>query len=417
MHLSNGFNGPSITGAWLAYVLATHPDVEEKLIAEIDAITGGDPDYDLQYDDLMALTYTTQVIKETLRIYPPMPVTIRRSLKDGMLGRYRIRKGDIILVGALAAQRDPRYWGPNADVFDPDQFAMEKVVDRPRHAFIPFSIGKRQCMAQEVTFMMLRVVLFEIYNRYRLRLAPGATVAKNTVVTTKPAAVPSSALPRERGASAGRAARPRRAERCRRRRAAGASRASGASRRRSRQTSAYRHLVIAYGSNFGANKELAERFAERSRFYGYTQRGDDAERARRVAAAHRSPGCSRHDLHLHRRTRRRTRPRSRSWLEQTAARLRRRGATAGTSSGVSATASGTRSSPSRATCTRKLVASSAPRRSRSFAFGDVGSPAWETRARGVERPRLAGAARAVRRAADARRPPRASPPRSAAAGA
>ena len=71
MHLSNGFNGPSITGAWLAYVLATRPDVEEKLIAEIDGITGGDPDYDLQYDDLMALTYTTQVIKETLRIYPP----------------------------------------------------------------------------------------------------------------------------------------------------------------------------------------------------------------------------------------------------------------------------------------------------------------------------------------------------------
>ncbi len=162
-------------------MLATHPEVEEKLIAEIDAITGGDPDYELQYTDLMALPYMTQVIKETLRIYPPMPVTIRRSLKDGMLGPYRVRKDDIILVGALAAQRDPRYWGPQADVFDPDQFAMEKVVERPRHAFIPFSVGKRQCMAQEVTFMMLRVALFEIYNRYRLRLAPGAKVVKNTV--------------------------------------------------------------------------------------------------------------------------------------------------------------------------------------------------------------------------------------------
>ena len=119
MHLSNGFNGPSITGAWLAHVLGTHPDVEERLIAEIDEITGGDPDYDLQYDDLMKLTYTTQVIKETLRIYPPQPVTIRRSLKDGMLGRYRIRNNDIILVGTLAAQRDPRYWGPDPGRFDP----------------------------------------------------------------------------------------------------------------------------------------------------------------------------------------------------------------------------------------------------------------------------------------------------------
>src|SRR5215470_6393766 len=275
MHMSNGFNGPSITGAWLAYVLATHPEVEEKLIAEIDGITGGDPGYDLRYDDLMALTYTTQVIKETMRIYPPMPVTIRRSLKDGMLGRYRIRKNDIILVGTLAAQRDPRYWGTDPGRFDPEQFAMEKVVDRPRHAFIPFSIGLRQCMAQEVTFMMLRVVLWEIYRNYRLRLAPGATVVKNTVVTTKPAAVPIIRLPRQSAASRPAPA----AERDRPALAGPRDRPGAPAPAVARQwgepteipeTSAYRHLVIAYGSNFGANKELAERFAERSDFHGYT---------------------------------------------------------------------------------------------------------------------------------------------------
>src|SRR5581483_11918175 len=265
MHLSNGFNGPSITAAWLVYVLATRPDVEQKVIAEIDSITGGEPDYDLQYDDLMALTYTTQVIKETLRIYPPMPVTIRRSLKDGLLGRYRIRKGDVILVGTLAAQRDPRFWGPNADEFDPEQFAMEKVVSRPRHAFIPFSIGKRQCMAQEVTFMMLRVALFEIYKRYRLRLAPGATVTKNTVVTTKPASVPVVRLPREPRRRQAAIALPER----------GVAPTTAVARDWGEpmeipETSTYRRLVVAYGSNFGACKELAERFAERSRFYGYT---------------------------------------------------------------------------------------------------------------------------------------------------
>jgi cytochrome P450 len=200
MHLSNGFNGPSITGAWLAYLIATHPEVEERLLAEIDGISGGDPDYDLRYEDLTALSYTTQVIKEALRLHPPMPITVRRSLKDGLLGPYRMRKGDIVFVGALAAQRDPRYWGPDPEAFDPDRFALEKVVERPRHAFIPFSVGKRQCMAQEVTFMMLRVLLFEVYNRYRLRLAPDTTVTKNTVVTTKPGPVPVVRLPRERRA-------------------------------------------------------------------------------------------------------------------------------------------------------------------------------------------------------------------------
>ena len=289
MHLSNGFNGPSITGAWLAYVLATHPDVEEKLIAEIDRITGGEPDYDLQYDDLMAMTYTTQVIKETMRIYPPMPVTIRRSLKDGMLGRYRIRKGDIILVGTLAAQRDPRYWGPDPDRFDPEQFAMEKVVNRPRHAFIPFSIGKRQCMAQEVTFMMLRVVLFEIYRHYRLRLATrrdGDEEHRRDDEAGRGSGHPSSARTGRSRPSAGRVARPPGCSRSR------TSRASGENRPRSPATSAYRHLVIAYGSNFGANKELAERFAERSDFHGYTSDVMTLNELAAVAAAHASPGCS-----------------------------------------------------------------------------------------------------------------------------
>ena len=163
MHLSNGFNGPSITGAWLAYVLATRPDVEEKLIAEIDGITGGDPDYDLQYDDLMALTYTTQVIKETMRIYPP------HAGHDPAQPQGRDARPLPHPEGRHHPGRDarrparPALLGAGSRTGSiPEQFAMEKVVDRPRHAFIPFSIGKRQCMAQEVTFMMLRVVLFEI---------------------------------------------------------------------------------------------------------------------------------------------------------------------------------------------------------------------------------------------------------------
>lgn len=271
MHLSNGFNGPSIIGAWLAYVLATHTEVEERVVAEIDSITHGDPAYDLQYTDLLNLPYITQVIKETLRIYPPMPVTMRRSLKDGTLGRYRIRKDDIILVGALAAQRDPRYWGPRPDEFDPDQFAMEKVVERPRHAFIPFSVGQRQCMAQEVTFMMLRIALFEIYNRYRLRLAPGATVIKNTVATTKPGPVSVVLLPRE-GADERRAAVVERKKRQAERAASNSASTDRSWDRPSEipETSAFRHLVIAYGSNFGTTKELAERFADRGRIYGFT---------------------------------------------------------------------------------------------------------------------------------------------------
>ena len=372
MHLSNGFNGPSITAAWLAYVLATNPDVEEKLIAEIDGITGGDPDYDLRYDDLMALPYTTAVIKETMRIYPPMPVTIRRSLKDGTLGRYRIRKGDIILVGTLAAQRDPRYWGPEPDRFDPEQFTMDKIAGRPRHAFIPFSIGKRQCMAQEVTFMMLRVVLFEVYRRYRLRLAPGATVAKNAVVTTKPAAVPVIRVPRD--GELARAGRP-----------------AGGRGDRAGPFGPFRPCCPRVGPADGdpAGQRLpapgdrvrqqlrreqgtgrAVRRAERlPRLH---QRRDHPEPARGRGAAHRALAARGHDLDLHVEPARRTRPRSRpGWSAPR--RAPAPGGTAATSSGAWATASGTRSSRSPATCSRSCP-SSAPRR-----WPDSASATWARR--------------------------------------
>ena len=248
-------------------------------------------------------------------------------------------------------------------------------------------------MAQEVTFMMLRVVLFEIYRRFRLRLAPGATVAKNTVVTTKPEAVPVTRIPRP-GPSP---RRPRAVAR------------AAAGPRRGRvpgwgepteipATSAYRHLVIAYGSNFGASKELAERFAERGDFHGYTS---EVLTLDELAAA---PA--------------RTEP----WLL------------------VVMTSTYTGNPPSNATAFRAWIEATAPgsptwrdcrylvwglgnRQWNAFLafpryvhrklaelgatpladleFADVGSPAWEAPPRGVEQPRLARAARPVRRTADA----------------
>ncbi len=403
MHLSNGFNGPSITGGWLAYLLATHPDVEEKVIAEIDSITGGDPDHDLQYDDLFKLTYTTQVIKESMRIFPPMPVTIRRSLKDGMLGRYRVRKGDIIFVGTLAAHRDPRYWGPEPDLFDPGQFATEKVVDRPRHAFIPFSVGKRQCMAQEVTFMMLRVVLYEIYKHYRLRLAPGATVVKNAIVTTKPASVPVVPLPRHPGRPPAMPAAPADPYQAAAQAAvpapAPAVLSPAAPERNGPpteipETSPFRHLLIAYGSNFGSNKELAERFAERGRYQGY---GCEVVTLNELAES--PPRTAPWLLVVMTSTYTSNPPTNaagfKAWLERTEP-----GTTMWQNCRYLVWGLGNTQWNAFLAFPRyvhKKLSDLGATPLADFGYGDVGSPTWETQARRVERAGLARPARAFRR--------------------
>ena len=271
LHLAHGADTPAVTAAWVANALATYPDVEDRVVEEVDAVSGGDPEHELRHEQLLAMPYLTQVIKETLRLHPPVPVTVRRSLKDGMLGRYRLRKDDVVVIGALAAHRDPRYWGPDAEVFDPDQFAVDKVVSRPPHAFMPFGTGNRGCVAQEATYLQLRVALFEIYSRYRLRAAPGSTVRKQTAATAAPAQV--LVVREPRGGPADREAERRQRREAARRRAAEAQvladRPAWDRPSEIPEGHAYRHLVVAYGSSFGSSKDLAERYAERGETYGY----------------------------------------------------------------------------------------------------------------------------------------------------
>jgi len=288
--------------------LAKRPAIEAKVIAEIDEITKGDPDYgearafagsvaqpslfpppppqhqDLQYVDLLTMPYITQVIKETLRVYPPMPVTVRNSLKDGSLGPYRMQKDDIVLVGALAAQNDPKYWGDKPEVFGPEHFTPSKIAGRHPLAFIPFSVGQRQCMAQEVTFMMLRIGVFYVYNAYRLRMASGTTVVRRPIVTNTPVSVKVVREPRE-GKEQRVAALKAAAEAMAATAAAAASKARGVTVGGSVDDSStdvwdmpsaipvisdYRHIVFAFGSNFGSCRRLAELMAERSGKYGFT---------------------------------------------------------------------------------------------------------------------------------------------------
>lgn len=280
MHFSNGFNGPAIIFAWICYIMSTRPDIEEKVMNEIDEISGGDPDYDLQYNDLMSMKYISQVIKETLRIYTPMPITVRNSLKDGKLGKYHIRKDDVILVAGLAAHREPSHWGDRADEFNPDNFSLDKVLKRHRHAFIPFSVGIRQCMAQEVSFMMLRVGIFYLFNRFRLRLQPGFKVVANAVTTLKPVSVMCLREPREGKEQRVKALAARKAEAERKEKEEvkrGLQRMQSSLRLNSALEVPHevdpkhpmRKVLIGYGSNFGTCKGQAEALATKLEFLGF----------------------------------------------------------------------------------------------------------------------------------------------------
>jgi cytochrome P450 len=154
----------SISWAW--YLLAQHPDIAAKLYAELDRVLGGRPP---TIHDLPQLPYTDMVIKEVLRLYPPLWNLARDVLEDVQLGDYTIPKGSAIIISPYIVQHDPQHWE------DPERFAPERFKDNydkqvQRGAYFPFSYGPRVCVGQGFAMTELQLMLATIAQRYRLSL-------------------------------------------------------------------------------------------------------------------------------------------------------------------------------------------------------------------------------------------------------
>jgi cytochrome P450 len=158
--------------SWIHYLLHEHPDVRAKVRAEVDRVLGGRVPTSA---DLDALTYTQQVIDETLRLYSPIHSISRVALADDLLGGYHIPAGATIYVSLYATHRLRKLW-PDPDRFDPDRFTAENAERRPRFAFIPFAAGHRNCVGGGTALVELKLAVATIAQRYELSLAPGQRV-------------------------------------------------------------------------------------------------------------------------------------------------------------------------------------------------------------------------------------------------
>jgi cytochrome P450 len=154
---------------WLGYVLATHPDVDEQVREEVRRVLSGRP---AAYADLTALAYTTRVVKETLRIYPPTWGLIPRvAVEDVPMGRYVIPKRSWIYISPWVLHRDPRFF-PDPERFDPERFAPGRAESIPQHAYIPFGAGPHVCIGNSFSMMEMVLAVATIVPRFRFALAP-----------------------------------------------------------------------------------------------------------------------------------------------------------------------------------------------------------------------------------------------------
>ena len=149
---------------WAWYLLSQHPEVEQRLLAELRESIHGD---DFSFDQLMSLDYMTCVLKETLRLYPPVWLFSRRARHDDQLGEFRVAAGTHIFIAPWFLHRRPELW-PDPERFDPDRFDERQSPPVDRYAFVPFSAGARRCIGEYFSFVELQMHLAIALPRFKL---------------------------------------------------------------------------------------------------------------------------------------------------------------------------------------------------------------------------------------------------------
>ena len=151
--------------------------------------------------NMRRLSYLDRVIKETLRLYPPIHLGSRIAAADVMFHEYRIPAGTRVVYSIYLTQRDERYW-PAPHVFDPDRFAPEKAGQRPAYTFVPFGAGPRNCLGAAFAQVEAKVVLARLLQRFTFR-AVGRDAHPRMRATLEPSSGAAVEARRREGASAG----------------------------------------------------------------------------------------------------------------------------------------------------------------------------------------------------------------------
>jgi cytochrome P450 len=165
--------------AWTWYLLSKHPHVKDRLRAEFDEVLGGRAP---TQEDIPNLTYTSRVIQESLRLYPPVSLISRTPIQDDEVGGYLVPKGTMCLISAYVSHRHPGFWD-NPEGFDPDRFSPERAADRPKNAWFPFSGGPRQCIGGFFGQIEMHIVIAMVLQKFDVELVPGHPVKPRPGIT------------------------------------------------------------------------------------------------------------------------------------------------------------------------------------------------------------------------------------------
>ncbi len=167
---------------WTCYLLGRHPEVAARLRRELNEVLG---DRRPTFADLPRLTYTTQVIEESMRLYPPAWITDRVAIEDDEVAGVGIPAGTTLIIYIYGAHRAPEHW-PSPDTFDPGRFAPERKKEQTPFSYLPFGGGPRLCIGNNFAMMEMQLVLAQLLRRFDLTLVPGQEITPLPLITMRP---------------------------------------------------------------------------------------------------------------------------------------------------------------------------------------------------------------------------------------
>jgi cytochrome P450 len=166
---------------WTFYLLSQYPNVERKLHDEIELVLGNRIP---TADDIPKLQYTEMVLRESMRIYPPVWTMGRRVENDYSVGEYTIPVGSSILMCQYVMHHDPRYY-EKPEEFNPDRWTDDFKARLPRFSYFPFGGGIRGCIGEPFAWMEGVLIIATIAQEWSMHLVPSQRIKLDPAITLR----------------------------------------------------------------------------------------------------------------------------------------------------------------------------------------------------------------------------------------
>lgn len=180
--ITAGHETTAMALCWSFHLLGQAPEVTARLRDEADAVLS---DAAMSAEQVGRLALSLRVVKEAMRLFPPVWALPRQAIVDQEIGGYRVPRKAMVTLSPWITHRHPEFWD-DPETFDPDRFLPERSEGRPRHAYFPFGAGGRSCVGEEFALLEATLVLSMAVRRFDVQPVAGRRVEPDPILTLRP---------------------------------------------------------------------------------------------------------------------------------------------------------------------------------------------------------------------------------------